>query len=476
LGFIMGEARATKDPLLGRSIGGKYEIVSFVGRGGMGAVYKAKQTHLKRPVAVKVLHPHHSKDGTYAGRFRREATSASRLDHPNLMRVLDFGQEPDGLLYLVMEYLDGRDLLKILREEGGWLSFERIVDILSQTLAALAVAHEEGIVHRDLKPENIVIVRGKDDDGTKIDLVKVCDFGIAKAVDVPEEHEDGQTFSATITATGALVGTPEYMSPEQAKGERLDARSDLYAIGIILYLLLTGRLPFQSTNSMKVVLKHVTEEPVPPSKYRKDCDPRLEAVCLKALRKMPDDRYATAREMRIALRSAFGLRDSTAAVSARFSLPPSALANAPMIINPHDSAPRDGSTQVDPGLFDKDAPTLVERASSEDRRSEQMRQAAANLGDDDQEDPAASGPTAVSGSVPAPRSAPPRASSSRPPSRSDSAVRAFRAPPETKTGDREPMPETRLIRRGTSPTVMALIGVIAMLALAIVWLLVRKPH
>src|SRR4051812_20644132 len=172
---------ATSDPLIGRSVGGKYEIVSFVGRGGMGAVYKAKQAHLKRPVAIKVLHPQHSQDGTFAGRFRREATSASRLDHPNLMRVLDFGQEPDGLLYLAMEYLDGRDLLRILKDEGVPPP-ERIVDIVGQVLAALAIAHDEGIIHRDLKPENIMIVRGKDDDGTAVDQVKVCDFGIAKSV------------------------------------------------------------------------------------------------------------------------------------------------------------------------------------------------------------------------------------------------------------------------------------------------------
>jgi serine/threonine-protein kinase len=176
----------------------------------------------------------------------------------------------------------------------------RIVDLLSQTLSALAVAHDMGIVHRDLKPENIMLLSRIDDDGHPRDLVKVCDFGIAKTADAVEDPK--RPGGKALTTHGMILGTPEYMSPEQCRGEPLDSRSDLYSVGVILYQLLTGRVPFQGSNAIDVVLKHVTEEPAPPSAILPGVSPRLEALCLRALRKEPAQRYAGAREMRAELR------------------------------------------------------------------------------------------------------------------------------------------------------------------------------
>ncbi len=291
-------AVGSDEALLGRTIAGKFVIDSFVGGGAMGAVYKAKQTALNKVVAVKVMH----KEGfgaTFGERFKREAQAASKLDHPNSLRVIDFGEEPDGLLYIAMEYLAGRDLGHVLDAEWP-IAPERAVNILSQALAALAVAHEMGIVHRDIKPENIMVLDSVSDEGHPTDLVKVCDFGIAKSTDPGTEGRK-------LTTEGLVVGTPDYMSPEQARGEDVDSRSDLYSIGVILYQLLAGRAPFTAETALGVALKHVTEIPAPPSKWNRDLDPILEDVCLKALEKKPEDRFQTAREMRNALRAAVGI-------------------------------------------------------------------------------------------------------------------------------------------------------------------------
>jgi serine/threonine-protein kinase len=304
------------DALLGRVIAEKFRIDAFLGRGAMGAVYRATQLTLKKKVAIKVMNPDRPADGAYASRFKREAKAAARMDHPNSLRVIDVGDD-GGLLYIAMEYLEGRDLFKTLKEDFP-LSKERIVGVLSQTLAALAVAHEMGVIHRDLKPENIMLLPAKDDEGNAYELVKVCDFGIAKILDtgaddsVDQAGRTGtQTHTGTLTAHGMLIGTPEYMSPEQARGEPADPRSDIYAMGVILFQLLTGRLPFIANSKIRLVIKHVEEVPPQPSHIDSRVDLALEVVCMKALQKRPDDRYQTAREMRTALKEALDGHVST---------------------------------------------------------------------------------------------------------------------------------------------------------------------
>jgi eukaryotic-like serine/threonine-protein kinase len=343
---MMG-AEPHSDPLIGRLIDEKFEIESLIGRGGMGAVYRARQKTLKRAVAIKVLRRELLDDPTYAARFKREAKQASQLDHPNLMRVIDFGED-DNLLYIAMELIDGKSLLTIMRDEHP-LESSRIVDLLGQLLGGLAAMHDAGIVHRDLKPDNVMVVRGRDDDGHNVEVIKLCDFGISKQVVKNEQEQPnvGATHTATLTVAGSLVGTPDYMSPEQAKADPLDGRSDLYAVGVILYHMLAGRLPFRSSNSVKLLLAHINEKPTPPSKFVPTADLALEEICLHALAKSRDDRYGDAREMRQALREAAGLRDSAVLgrrLAPRASLPPPAASTSqraaePVVAKDTDAVP-----------------------------------------------------------------------------------------------------------------------------------------
>lgn len=283
--------------LVGQLVGGKFLVDAYVGGGAMGEVYRATHVDLDRTVALKVMRSDLS-DATFAARFQREAKAASLLDHPNTVRVLDFGTEPSGLAYIAMEFLDGMDLYQLIKEEHPFPD-ARVVSLLAQALSAMKAAHRLGIIHRDIKPENIMVVALHDDDGGGLrEVVKVCDFGIAKLT----ERDGMQTEPGrALTGTGTLMGTPEYMSPEQSRGEPLDARSDLYSMGVVLFQMLTGRVPFTGDTPLGVVVKQVTDPPPRPSTLRPDVDPRLEEICLRALEKRPEDRFQSAGEMRAAL-------------------------------------------------------------------------------------------------------------------------------------------------------------------------------
>lgn len=280
---------ANGDPFIGRALAdGKLEIESLVGSGTIGAVYRARHRDLKIPVAVKVLHESFQHDVEFCQRFYAEALAASRLDHPNLVRVYDYGQEPDGLLYFSMEYLDGITLRALL-QRGAELSLPRIVEIGMQVCAGLSHAHGRGILHRDVKPDNVMLVPAHDDEGRLIELVKVCDFGIALA-------------PSTGPAAQRARRTPEYMSPEQCRGEELDPRSDVYGCGILLYELATGHVPFSADKPITVVNRQLSMAPPPLVDARPDLDPRLERVVRKALEKSRDRRHASLREMRAELK------------------------------------------------------------------------------------------------------------------------------------------------------------------------------
>ncbi|MBX3187121.1 MAG: serine/threonine protein kinase [Labilithrix sp.] len=297
------------DELVGRALaGGKLMIEALIGRGGVGAVYKARHRELRMPVAVKVLHESFQHDIDFCRRFYAEALAASRLDHPNITRVIDFGQEPDGLLYLAMEFLAGIELRAVLEKERR-LAPQRIADLMMQTCAGLSHAHARGIVHRDIKPENLVIVAGLDDDGEAIELVKVCDFGIAQHRALPSAEQ-----------VGVISGTPEYMSPEQCRGDELDARSDVYACGVVLYELATGQVPFTSDRPQSILNKHQFTPPITPSTIEPEVDPLLERVIMKTLEKEVEARPQSMRQLRAELRELLSpilLEDSPAPPSLR---------------------------------------------------------------------------------------------------------------------------------------------------------------
>ena len=292
-----------EDPLAGRVLSGRYRLMEVLGRGGMGAVYRAHHILMDKPVAVKVLRSELASDPEAVARFHREARSASRLDHEHVIRVTDFGQTDDGLLFLVMELLDGSNLAVLLR--GGPLPWRRAAIIARDIALGLAHAHELGVVHRDLKPENVVLVKR----GKSRQLIKVLDFGLAKLVkgpgaldsENPEDRDDPQAKS--LTQTGVVFGTPEYMSPEQAEGRPLDARADLYALGVVLFQMVSGKLPFTASSFVALIAKTVTDPAPLPTTLSPQIEipDELEALIMRCLEKSPDRRPQSADEVAEAL-------------------------------------------------------------------------------------------------------------------------------------------------------------------------------
>jgi beta-lactam-binding protein with PASTA domain/tRNA A-37 threonylcarbamoyl transferase component Bud32 len=263
-----------------RTFGGRYEVLERVGAGGMAEVYRARDDLLGREVAVKVLNERFASDRSFVERFRREAQSAANLNHPNIVSLYDYGSD-NGTYFIVMEYIDGRPLDEIIRREGNLLP-ERAAEIAADIAQALHKAHDGGLVHRDIKPSNVML--------TSSGQTKVTDFGIARAL-----VSDGEP---TVTQTGMVIGTASYLSPEQAQGNPVDARSDVYSLGCVLYEMLTGAPPFQGQSPLAIAYKHVREDPVPPSRGNSDVPAALDAIVMKALAKNPDNRFSSAMELK----------------------------------------------------------------------------------------------------------------------------------------------------------------------------------
>jgi serine/threonine-protein kinase len=282
------------DPLIGSVLGDRYKILRRVGEGGMGIVYEAEHIVIEKHVALKVLRDDFGSRPDVVERFRQEAKSASRIGHENIVDISDFGETPSGASYFVMEMLDGEELADRLAREGT-IDPARAVSILIQCCRALGAAHQKGIVHRDMKPENIFLIERA---GTR-DFVKIVDFGIAKMSDIETAGAPGRK----LTKTGMIFGTPEYMSPEQAAGKPLDHRVDVYALGVILFEVLTGRVPFLGDTFMGVLTQHMFD-PVPPLREinaRVQVSPALEAVLFRALAKDSDQRFQSMDELARAL-------------------------------------------------------------------------------------------------------------------------------------------------------------------------------
>ncbi len=283
--------------ILGRTLAGRFRVTGFIGEGAMASVYRAVQEGEPHDVALKIMHPHLVSDPTFVGRFRREAKAASRIVHPNVVKIIDTGVD-GSLLYIAMELLGGQDLFETLVLERR-LAEARAARILVEVTDALVAAHERGVVHRDLKPENIMLLRDPEDPARE--EVRVLDFGIAKLLEWDSPSMDTSMNSA-LTGVGTVVGTPAYMSPEQCRGEPVDTRSDVYTCGILLYQLVSGRLPFASENAMDLAVMHVRAPPTPLESVVPEVNRDLAAVIMTALSKWPSQRQQTAAELRDALR------------------------------------------------------------------------------------------------------------------------------------------------------------------------------
>ncbi len=273
----------------GTRLAGRYLVGEVIGDGGMAQIYRGRHETIGRAMAIKVLAKSLTKDRQIVERFLQEARAASKIHHENVVEVTDFGETDDGRPFMVMEFLEGEDLADVLAREG-WVRWDRAKPILLQLLAALQAIHEQGVVHRDIKPENIFLLSRIGSDH----FVKVFDFGIAKVL----RGSSGQP-AKSLTIKGQLIGTPPYMSPEQCLGESVDARSDLYTVGVIAYELLTGHTPFESENPAKLLRMHVKDPPPPMAEVAPDLPvaASVEAIVRRALAKDRDERFSSANEL-----------------------------------------------------------------------------------------------------------------------------------------------------------------------------------
>jgi tRNA A-37 threonylcarbamoyl transferase component Bud32 len=299
-----GARRPPLESLTGRTLKGRYLVEKKIGEGGFGAVFRGKQLATGREVALKVLHPHNVSDATVVARFRREAEACSKLTNPHSVTIYDFDETEDGILFLAMELLKGRPLNEVQRDDGT-LAPQRVLRILDQVAEALAEAHGQGIVHRDMKPEYVMI-----DSRNGEDFVKVLDFGIAKIVEQP-----GNKATPALTAVGQTLGTLEFMSPEQLRGRALDGRSDIYALGMMAFEMLTGELPFKAARSSTEVIQFHLQTVAPaPSSIKPDLKipPEVDQVVLKMVAKSRDDRHVDAEDLRKHIHEALATRDKSA--------------------------------------------------------------------------------------------------------------------------------------------------------------------
>ncbi|HEX4446539.1 MAG TPA: serine/threonine-protein kinase [Polyangiaceae bacterium] len=290
------------DPLIGRVVNDRFKISALIARGGMGKVYRAEQAPLGRVCALKVLNPNYAgeQDPEFHKRFFLEASIASKLTHPNTVTIFDYGRTEDDVYYMAMEYLEGHTLHRAIREAGHFPE-ERAAHIARQICRALREAHSLGVIHRDLKPANIFLV----EHGDETDFVKILDFGLVKNV--------SETKTEDLTQTGLFMGSPKYMAPEQIRGDRVDARTDIYALGIIMYEMMAGKVPFDRPNSVNILMAHVNEEPLPIRQMNPNTQltPAFEEVIARAMAKDPDKRFRSMDEVLAALKRIGGMGNQT---------------------------------------------------------------------------------------------------------------------------------------------------------------------